>query len=353
MFVEHPGKYRLVVDGKILMDHSEFNAPMVAQTRVELAAGVHKVVLEDLGVPKFGTEIARVGIVKADALVHASALELAKRADVVVLSVGFDIETECEGADREFQLLPGQNELIEAIAAVNPRTVVVLNAGGSVDAKPWLSRVPVLLDTWYPGEEGGVALAKILFGDADPSGRLPISWESSLKDNPSAAYYYAAPGTNRVTYGDDIFVGYRGYEHNHTQPLFPFGFGLSYTSFAYANLEIHPGVGAGSFSVEFDVTNMGQREGADVAQVYVSEEHPMAPRPPQELKGFARVELKPGETKHVTVALDARSFAWYDVAAKAWHADAGSFTVRVGRSSADSQLAGRVSLAAPIAMPVQ
>jgi len=354
-FVEHPGKYRLTVDGKTLIDHAEINAPMVEQTRVALTAGVHKVVLEDLGVPKFNNETLRLGIVRADAVVHPAALELAKHADVVVLSVGYDIESEGEGADREFQLLPGENELIEQVAAANPKTVVVLNAGGSVDTTPWLGHVPVLLDTWYPGEEGGIALGRLLFGDADPSGRLPISWERNLKDNPSVAYYYTAPGTNRITYGDDIFTGYRGYEHNHTRPLFPFGFGLSYTSFAYANLEIHEvtGAPAGAYTVGFYVTNTGKREGADVAQIYVSEDKPEAPRPPQELKGFGRVELKPGETKHVNIPLDARSFAWYDVAAKAWHADAGTFTIRVSRSSADPQLVGKVSLAKPILLPVE
>jgi beta-glucosidase len=176
-----------------------------------------------------------------------------------------------------------------------------------------------------------------------------------LKDNPSVAYYYTEPGTNRITYGDDIFIGYRGYEHNHTKPLFPFGFGLSYTSFAYATLEIHEmtGATAGAYTVGFDVTNTGKREGADVAQIYVAEDRPEVPRPPQELKGFARVELKPGETKHITVPLDARSFAWYDVAAKAWHADAGTFTIRVSRSSADPQLVGKVSLSKPILLPVE
>jgi beta-glucosidase len=288
-------------------------------------------------------------------MVHPAALELAKRADAVVLSVGFDIETEGEGADREFQLLPGQNELIEQVAAVNPHTIVVLNAGGSVDAMPWLSQVPALLDIWYPGEEGGIALARILFGDADPSGRLPISWERSLKDNPSAAYYYTAPGTNRISYGDDIFVGYRGYEHNHTQPLFPFGFGLSYTSFRYSNLEIHqdPGAPAGGYTLSFDVTNTGERKGADVAQIYVSEDQPKVPRPLQELKGFARVDLAPGETRHVTVPLNARSFAWYDVAAKSWHVDAGTFTIHVSRSSADPQLEGKISVAQPMLLPVE
>ena len=354
-FVEHPGKYRLLVDGKTLIDHADINAPMVEQVRTTLAPGVHRVVLEDLGVPKFGNGITRLGIVKADAVVHPAALELAKRADVVVLSVGFDIETEGEGADREFQLLPGQNELIEQVAAVNPRTVVVLNAGGSVDTKPWLNQVSALLDIWYAGEEGGIALGRILFGDDGPSGRLPISWERTLTDNPSAGYYYTSPGNDVISYGDDIFVGYRGYEHNHTQPLFPFGFGLSYTSFKYSNLEIHPDTDAqtGTYTVGFDVTNSGKRESADVAQIYVSEDQPKVPRPPQELKGFARIELTPGETKHMTVPLDARSFAWYDVSAKAWHADSGTFTIRVSRSSADPQLEGKISLTKPILIPVE
>jgi beta-glucosidase len=353
-FVEHPGRYRLTIDGKVWLDHAEIIASMVSQIRMQLSAGVHKVVLEDLGVPTFNNDILRLGIVKADALVHPSALELAKHAEVVVLSVGFDIETEGEGADREFQLLPGQNELIEQVTAANPRTIVVLNAGGSVDTAPWLKHVPALLDIWYPGQEGGIALARLLFGEADPSGRLPISWERSLQDNPSFAYYYTIPGTNRIPYGEDIFVGYRGYEHNKTRPLFPFGYGLSYTSFGYANLEVHPDASAqaGTYTVGFDVTNTGKRAGADVAQVYVSEDNPSVPRPLKELKGFARVDLKPGETKHVTVPLNARSFAWYDVAAKAWHADAGTFMIHVSRSSADPQLHGTVSLDQPILLPV-
>ncbi len=354
-FVEHPGRYRLLVDGSPWLDHAEIVAPMVSQTRRSLSAGVHKVVLEDLGIPTFNNDILRLGIVKADAVVHPAALELAKRADVVVLSVGFDIETEGEGADREFQLLPGQNELIEQIAAANPHTIVVLNAGGSVETAPWLSKVPALLDIYYSGQEGGIALGKLLFGEADPSGRLPISWERTLKDNPSVAFYYTTPGTNRIPYGDDIFVGYRGYEHNHTQPLFPFGFGLSYTTFSYANLDIHqdPRAPAGFYTVSFDVTNTGKRAGADVAQVYVSEDHPSVPRPPQELKAFKRVDLAPGETKHLTLPLTPRSFTWYDVATKAWCADAGTFTVHVSRSSADPQLAGKVVLAQQIVLPVE
>ena len=360
VFVEHPGKYRLTIDGASVIDHAEIASAAVAQTLIDLKPGAHKVVLDDLGVPPFGNNTTRLGIAKEDTLVYPAAIELAKHADAVVLSVGFDIETEGEGADREFQLLPGQNELIQQIAAVNPNTIVVLNAGGSVDASSWIDSIAALLHIWYSGEEGGTGLARILFGDANPSGRLPISWERKITDNPSAAFYYSAPGTNRVVYGNDIFVGYRGFEHNHTQPLFPFGFGLSYTTFKYSNLEIHPSPSLHEspesrtdYEVAFDVTNTGQRAGADVAQLYVSEDNPTIARPAQELKGFARVQLDPGQTRHITIPLDARSFAWYDVGAKAWHADAGTFTIHVSRSSADPQLEGKITLAQPLIVPVE
>ena len=222
-----------------------------------------------------------------------------------------------------------------------------------MDASPWIDKVAGLIQNWYPGQEGGTALAEVLFGDVDPSGRLPISWERSLKDNPSYAYYYPTPGTLTIPYKDDIFVGYRGYEHTGVKPLFPFGFGLSYTSFKYSDLAIDPTGGAGDYEVSFDVTNTGSRAGADVAQVYVSEDHPSVARPPQELKGFARVALDPGQTRHVSVPLDARSFTWYDTKAAAWHADAGSFTIHVSRSSADLQLEGKITLDQPIVLPVK
>ena len=291
VFVEHAGNYRLTVDGSSVIDHGEIASSALAHTLIDLKTGVHKVVLDDLCAQPFGRGLSRLGIVKEDALVYPAAIELAKHADAVVLSVGFDIETEGEGADREFQLLPGQNELIQQIAAVNPNTIVVVNAGGSVDASSWIDSIAALLHIWYSGEEGGTGLARILFGDANPSGRLPISWERKITDNPSAAFYYSTPGTNRVVYGNDIFVGYRGFEHNHTQPLFPFGFGLSYTTFKYSNLEIHPSPSLHEspesrtdYEVAFDVTNTGQRAGADVAQLYVSEDNPTIARPAQELE---------------------------------------------------------------------
>ncbi len=353
VFVENQGKYRLSLDGQTLIDHSEVPKFAMAQRLVKLTPGPHKVVLEVLGMPQFGEGALKIGITQEGTFVNQSAIDLAKRADAVIVAVGYDADIETEGADREFQLPPGQDELIEKIAEVNPNTIVTVTAGGSVDASRWIDHVAALLQNWYPGQEGGTALAEVVFGDVNPSGRLPISWEQSLKDNPSYPYYYPTPGTLTIPYKDGVFVGYRGYEHNGVKPLFPFGFGLSYTSFKYSGLEIHPGSGTGAYEVSFDVTNTGTRAGADVAQVFVSEEHPQVPRPPQELKGFARVVLDPGQTRHVTVPLDARSFTWYDEKAAAWHADAGAFTIHVSRSSADPQLEGKITLTQPIVLPVK
>jgi beta-glucosidase len=360
VFAENQGKYRLTIDGALIIDHSDLPRFAVAQTTIDLTPGAHKVVIEELSGPQFGAGVIRLGIAKQGAFVHPEALELAKRADAVIIAVGYDAESESEGQDREFQLPPGQDELIQKIAAINPNTVVVITAGGAIDTSRWIDHVSALLQTWYAGEEGGTALAQILFGDSNPSGRLPISWERSLKDNPSAPWYYPTPGTEKITYGDDIFVGYRGYEHNHTKPLFPFGYGLSYTTFKYANLTVTPASKPSenpetkpSYEVSFDVTNTGPRAGADVAQLYLSEDHPKIARPAQELKGFARVALAPGETRHITIPLDARSFTWYDVTAKAWHADPGSFTLHISRSSADPQLEGKITLPQPIILPVE
>jgi len=353
VFVENQGKYRFTVDGQTAIDHADIPKSAVAQTKMVLSPGPHKVVLEVLSRPQFGEGGVKIGFVQEGTFVSQSAIDIARLADAVVLCVGYNADVETEGADREFQLPPGQDELIEKIVEANPNTIVTLTAGGAVDASRWIGKVAALLHNWYPGEEGGTALAEILFGDVDPSGRLPISWERSLADNPSNAYYYPTPGTLTVPYKDEVFVGYRGYEHNGVAPLFPFGFGLSYTSFKYSGLEISQGSGQGAFEVGFDVTNTGTRAGADVAQVYIGEDHPQVPRPPQELKGFSRVDLKPGETRHVTVSLDARSFAWYDEIAAAWHADAGSFTVHVSRSSADPQLKGTITLDQAIVLPVK
>jgi beta-glucosidase len=283
-------------------------------------------------------------------VVEADAKKIAAKADAVVIAVGFDPETESEGADRTFRLPPGQDELIKEIAAVNKNTIVVVTSGGNVDMNSWINQVPGLIEAWYPGQEGGTALAEVLLGDTNPSGRLPVTFERRWQDNPVHDSYYPATGTKRVEYKEGVFVGYRGYEHSGTKPIFPFGFGLSYSSFKFANLTIKPsnagqsGPAGVRYEVSFDVTNTGKLQGAEVAQVYVGDKHSKIARPEKELKGFAKMELRPGETKRVSVILNDRAFSYYDVASKQWRAEPGEFDILVGPSSQQIELRGKVSL---------
>jgi beta-glucosidase len=269
------------------------------------------------------------------------------KVDAVVIAAGFDPSSESEGADRTFSLPFGQEELIRELSAVNQNTIVTVTSGGSVDPNDWLDRVQAYLELWYPGERGGTALAEILFGAVNPSGHLPVTFERRWTDNPVHDSYYPESGTNQVVYKEDVFVGYRGYEHDHVKPLCPFGYGLSYTTFQYSHLEVKPDGDSSTgarYNVTFDVTNTGHRAGADVTLVYVAEADPKVPRPPKELKGFSRVDLAPGETKRVSVPLNPRAFTFYDVTAQHWHADAGKYTVEVGRSSEEVPLHADITL---------
>jgi len=343
---EDGGFFRLYVDDKLVFDNWASSKALVSYTTFPLEVKSHKVVLEQHGRGDWLGVRLQMGIVRQGKYVDADAKKLAANADAVVLAVGFDYTSESEGADRTFRLPPGQEELIQEFAAANKNTVVIVTAGGNVDSNVWLSRVPALLEAWYAGQEGGTALAEILFGDIDPSGRLPVSFERRWDANPVHESYYPQPGTNRIVYKEGLFVGYRGYEHNGTKPLFPFGYGLSYTTFKYSNLEIKPQASGDSYEVSLDVTNTGQREGAEVVQVYVGDTHAKVPRPAKELKGFARVALHPGETKRVTVPLDSRAFSYYDADAKQWRIDPGDFDVLVGRSAEQIELRGKITVAA-------
>jgi beta-glucosidase len=348
---EDGGFYRVYVDGKLVLDDWRDSRELLGVARLSLDSSAHKVVLEQHGHSRWLGGRLRMGIVSQSAYVSSEAKALAAKADVVVVAVGFNPGSESEGADRTFHLPPGQDELIQEMLAANKNTVVVLSSGGGVDMNVWIDRTPALLQTWYPGQEGGKAIAEILFGDVNPSGRLPATFERHWEDNPVHDNYYPAAGTNRVEYKEGIFVGYRGYEHNGTKPLFAFGYGLSYTSFAYTNLNIKPAASTptGSDSsdplveVSFDVKNTGSREGADVAQIYVGDPHSKVPMPPKELKGFARIDLKSGETKSSTVTLDRRAFSYYDVQTKKWNMPADEFEILVGRSSQDIELHSSVS----------
>jgi beta-glucosidase len=288
-----------------------------------------------------------LGAIAADDLITPEARKIAATADAAIVCVGFNPGSESEGGDRTFGLGFGQDYLVQAVAAANPRTIVVLTSGGGVDVTPWIDRVPALLQGWYGGQEAGRALPRVLFGEVNPSGHLPISWERRWADNPVHDTYYPNAPANTVAYREGVFVGYRGYEHAGVKPLFPFGYGLSYTTFAYANLAVTPRAPklGENVTVSFDLTNTGARAGATVAQLYLGNPTARVPRPPKELKGFARVELKPGETRRVTLLLDPRAMSFFDEPSHAWKQEPGTFTVFVGHSSADIDLTGEYAVA--------
>jgi beta-glucosidase len=350
---ENGGAYRVYIDDKLVLDNWTLNKALVNYVTLPLEAGPHKVVMERRGRSQGGggSGRSRLGIVRYGQFVSEEAKKLAAKADVVVVAVGFDQETESEGADRTFYLPPGQDELIQTMAASNKNTVVVMTSGGSVSMSAWVDRVPAMIEAWYPGEQGGTAVAEVLFGDVNPSGRLPITFERRWEDNPVHDSYYPEANTKRVVYTEGVFVGYRGYERAGTKPLFPFGSGLSYTTFKYSNLSIKPLASESPgphYEVSFEVKNTGTRDGADVAQVYVGDPQTKVPRPAKELKGFVKVSLRPGETKKVSVILDNRALSYYDVNAKQWRAEPGVFDVLVGRSSAQIELRSKLNLAAPM-----
>jgi len=349
VFVQGPGEtggYRLYIDKKLVFDDWKAWYAFVSETSMNLTPGPHLVELESYVNQGWHIVPVAFGIVRPDDLVSAAAKSLASRADAVILAVGFDASSEGESADRTFQLPPGQDELINDIAALNKKTVVVVTSGGSVEMSAWVDRVPALFESWYSGEEGGTALAQLVFGEFNPSGRLPISFERRWEDNAVHDTYYPKDGEKKVTYSEGVFVGYRHFDKSGIKPLFPFGYGLSYSTFAYKNLTITPAhmSGDASATVAFDVTNTGSRTGADVAEIYVGDRHAPVPRPVKELKGFKKVELKPGETNHVEISLDRRAFSYFDVKSHQWTVAPGDFDVYVGRSSAEIELTGKVSV---------
>ncbi|MFP5208627.1 MAG: glycoside hydrolase family 3 C-terminal domain-containing protein [Acidobacteriota bacterium] len=273
----------------------------------------------------------------ADGSNTEAAAEFARGAGIAIVFVHTE---ESEGRDRPDLKLPGnQNALVEAVAAANPRTIVVLNTGGPV-LMPWADKVAGIVEAWYPGQEDGNALAAILYGDVDPSGKLPLTFPRSAEALPTASQEQW-PGVNGLShYTEGLNVGYRWYDATHTVPLFPFGFGLSYTTFRLSHIVVAPQKSAAaetSALVRVDVANTGRRAGAEVVEVYVG--HPAADgEPPHLLRGFAKVELQPGETKPVSITLDARSFSIYDAAAHRWTFRPGTYEILAGTSSRDLPL---------------
>ena len=311
-------------------------------------AGAGVTVSYALGVGMEGENAAQ-DTAEARAVLLKEAADAAAKADVAVVVVGRYPKLEGEGFDVKTMDLPaGQDELIAAVEKANPRTVVVLNTGDPVTMTRWLDGTPALLDMWYGGQEGGKALAAILFGDANPSGKLPVTLPKRFEDSPAFGHY---PGENlRVDYAEGIYVGYRYFDTKNVEPAFPFGFGLSYTTFEYSDLKVvHRIEFAGAVKTEGDVVtlkvkNTGTRDEAEVVELYVHDGHSKIDRPAHELKGFKRVELKAGETKTVQFDVDRAALSYWSPEKKDWVAEPGTFEVQVGASSRDIRLKGTLEL---------
>jgi beta-glucosidase len=278
----------------------------------------------------------RVGISRpmGDAEI-AEAAAAARQAETAVLFVGRSGEWDTEGSDLQGIALPGrQDDLIAAVCAANPRTVVVLQTGGPVEM-PWLPKAAAVLQAWYPGQEAGNAIADVLYGRVDPGGRLPQTFPVRWQDNPTHSQDPEVyPGLDgKVRYEEGLMIGYRHYDRTGIHPLFPFGHGLSYTTFALSDVAAHPMDQGARLSAR--VTNTGSRAGSTVVQVYLGEAASPVLRPMRELKGFAKVALEPGASAEVVIDLSVRDFAWFDVKAQGWTVTGGTYTAFVGFSAAD------------------
>jgi len=261
-----------------------------------------------------------------------------KSADAVIACVGLNRNAESEGRDRPFELPDIQQQLIKSVSALNPRVVVINNSGAGVGMSAWAQDAAAILQAWYLGQEGGTAIGEVLFGDVNPSGHLASTFDKHFEDNPAFSYYPGKQvgGTNYPVepYTEGIFYGYRGYDKAGKDPMFPFGFGLSYTTFQVANMKVEK---AGTnVMVSVDVKNTGSRAGAEVIQIYVGEQNCPEPRPVRELKGFGRVMLNSGQTKRVEVTLPHDAFAYWSSTTGNWKVDAGNkFTIEAGVSERD------------------
>lgn len=328
---------RLYIDGKKIIDNWTDHGATVDTGYITLEVGKNydfKLEYYENG----GSEAIILGwdlpVDKGQNKLIAEAVSAAKESDVAIVFVGSSEYIESEGYDRKSGLLlpDQQNELINAVAEVNPKTIVVLNTGTPVITSAWLKKVPALLETFFSGQEGGNAIAQILFGKHNPSAKLPFSFISGNNQSP-AFKGYMDKGLE-APYSEGIFVGYRYLEKNKLSPTFPFGFGLSYTTFIYSDIKTEL-LNNGNCRVTLKVKNCGKVTGKEVVQLYVSDKHSSVPRPEKELKGFTKIELAAGEKKQVTFMLNSRSFAYYDIVGKTWKVEPGKFELLAGSSSLD------------------
>ncbi len=288
----------------------------------------------DLNVVGFEAGYPRCGA--GDPAMQAKAVELAKQGDYVLLYLGLDEISESEGLDRAHMKLPqSQIDLLNAVAEVNPNVIIVMSAGSSVEM-PWLDKCKAMVHGYLCGQAGASAVLKVILGEVNPSGKLSETYPVAYEDTPSAPYFPAKERT--VEYREGLYVGYRYFETAKVPVLFPFGYGLSYTTFAYSDLKVSP------TEATFTITNTGKVDGAEIAQLYVHAKNPTVYRPAKELKGFAKVFLKAGESKTVTIKLDDKAFRYFNVKTDKFEIDGGEYDIMIGASVADIKLTGTVTV---------
>ena len=268
------------------------------------------------------------------------ALEICRQADAVICCAGFNQHTESEGFDRPFAMEKGLEDFIIEVASINPKTVVVCLAGGNVDMNRWIDKIKALVYAWYPGQEGGLAVAEVILGLINPSGKLPATFEKRLEDRSSFSCYHDDDNDKHVELKDGIFTGYRHFDKYNIEPRFPFGFGLSYTNFEYKNIKLSSNLikKGGYINVEFEVKNTGNREGAEVCQLYIKDKESSLPRPVKELKGFKKVFLKKGESKKVSITINDTDLMFFDPVKYDWVVEEGEFEILIGSSATDIRL---------------
>ena len=322
--------YRLIIDGKTVCNEWRDQASYKLNAKAGKTYNVAIEYYQGTGDQKFELDLFEYDLNKLG--------NILKDFNTAVVMVGYDTDTESEGSDRTFDLPDPQNELICNVASKVKNVIVVANSGGGFNFMPWIYNVKGVIMAWYPGQEGGTALANILKGTVNPSGKLPMSIEKKWEDNPVHDNFFSKNGEKEITYQEGLFYGYRGYDAQDKRPLFPFGFGLSYTTFSYSDIKAQP-LGKNRLRVTFKVTNTGKRAGAEVAELYVCPLKSKVVRPVKELKGYEKVYLEKGASKTVAIDLNEDAFSYYyDIETEDFVPDNGSFRILVGPSSDDLSL---------------
>ncbi|MGH8328654.1 MAG: glycoside hydrolase family 3 C-terminal domain-containing protein, partial [Steroidobacteraceae bacterium] len=339
------GTAELFLDGHQVaaIQQADFPRTVIGTARLEKGRKVAVRIEYDTAAAVLGAGL-RVGWQPPDGRL-AQAVAAARQADVAIVFAGEQLG---EGYDKIRLGLPGdENRLIAAVAAANPRTVVVLNTSTPV-AMPWIGAVAAVIEAWYPGAADGTSIAALLYGDVNPSGRLPVTFPRTAEQGP-ATHWWEYPGNGHgVVFDEGVRVGYRWYDAEHVEPLFPFGYGLSYTRFEIGRLQIRGGGAHRTVSVS--VRNTGRRAGAEVVQLYVGLPS-AAGDPPRQLKGFAKIYLRPGQGSTVAMSLSDAALEAYDVQRRQWRLYPGRYSVMVGVSSSDIRAAGRFVVGARAALP--